>query len=106
MAGNQKRAAREACRSRDQLGPYQGQMPDEMRLAILRSQLFRQRLPPAVKQRDMQTSSEQTTACAVEASIISEAMSVSAAASDESRSIGKSFGRGCCRSHSLSLLAA
>jgi hypothetical protein len=60
-------------------------MPDAMRLAILRSQAFRQRLPPPIKQREMQTSSEHTTACAGEISIMPDAINVSAAIANENR---------------------
>ena len=70
-----------------QLGPYHGQKPDEMRLAIRRSQLCRQRLPPALKQFEMHNPSEHTTAWAVEAPIIIDARSINAATSAERRSM-------------------
>jgi hypothetical protein len=60
-------------------------MPDAMRLAILRSQALRQRLPPPTKQREIQTSSEHTTACAGEMSIMLNAISASAAIANEHR---------------------
>jgi hypothetical protein len=58
-----------------------------MRLAIRRSQLCRQRLPPALKQFEMHNPSEHTTAWAVEASIIIDARSINAATSVETRSM-------------------
>src|ERR1700726_270753 len=68
-----------------QFGPYEGQMPDEMRLAIRMSQPLMQRLPPPMKQREMQTSSEHTTACAGDTYVALDTISVSAAITSENR---------------------
>ena len=74
-----------ACQPKGQSDHGHGQTPDAMRLAILRSQALRQRLPPAVKQREMQTCSEHTTACAGEISIMLDAISASAAVANDIR---------------------
>jgi hypothetical protein len=60
-------------------------MPDEMRLAIRMSQPLMQRLPPPMKQREMQTSSEHTTACAGDTYVALDTISVSAAITSENR---------------------